>query len=176
MTPPPSDWLTATRLEAEAVGPPGQRVFQLLVQTPAQSARLIIEKEQLQVLAMLVEQLLTGLPAVQVRNPELETEPGIPAGQGFPEHPDVEFRVARLSLGIDQEHDLFVLMVYDTEDEQEEPTFGCLCNRAQIRRLSRQIAGLVAAGRPRCPLCQMPLSGEPHHCAGSNGHVSAESD
>lgn len=156
-------------------GPPGQRTFLLMVETGDGSALLTIEKEQLHVLAMLVEQLLTGLPAVQVRHPggvEGETEP--PAGEDFPARADLEFRIVRLSLGIDQERDLFVLMAYASEEEPEgEPTLGCFVTRAQIRRLSRQITRLIAAGRPRCPLCQTPLDGGPHHCAGSNGHVAA---
>jgi uncharacterized repeat protein (TIGR03847 family) len=172
------DWSPASRVEADAQGPSGQRVFRLLVETPETSAVLAIEKEQLQFLAMLVEQILTGLPAVQVRNPDLDQSDEIPAGVGFPAYPDVTFRIARLSLGIDEERDVFVLMAYESEDDQETPpTFGCLVSRSQIRRLSRQISRLVAAGRPRCPLCQTPLDGGPHHCSGSNGHVaSTETD
>ena len=171
---PRGDWLVATRVDAVAAGPTGRRTFQVVVETGDRAARLTVEKEQLQVLAMLVEQLLTGLPAVQVRNPALEGEPELPAPQALPTEPDVDFRVARLSLGIDQERDVFVLMAYAAEEQQdEEPTYGCLLNRAQLRRLSRQITALVAGGRPRCPLCQAPLGPEPHRCAGSNGHVAA---
>jgi uncharacterized repeat protein (TIGR03847 family) len=171
---PGRDWAPARRIEAATRGRPGRREFLLLVETADLAVRLTVEKEQLQVLAMLVEQLLTGLPAVQVRNPALDAEPIGPAGEGFPEQPDLEFRIARLSLGIDQERDLFVLMAYASEEEPEaEPAFGCLVNRGQIQRLSRQISALIAAGRPRCPLCQAPLSGAPHRCSGANGHVGA---
>ncbi len=171
---PSRDWNTATRVEAVADGPPGQRAFQLLIETEEGSARLAIEKEQLRVLAMLIEQLLTGLPAVQVRNPELETGREAPAGIGFPARPNVEFRVARLSLGIDQEQNVFVLMAYESDQEQEnDPTYACVVSRPQSRRLSRQIDALVSSGRPRCPLCQAPLDGGSHHCSGSNGHVAA---
>jgi uncharacterized repeat protein (TIGR03847 family) len=171
---PSREWSPARRVEAIAGGPPGQRLFELLVETQELSARVAVEKEQLQVLAMLVEQLLTGLPAVQVRNPELEAEPERPAGIGFPAVPDVSFRVARLSLGIDQERDLFVLMAYASEEEPEDaPALGALVTRGQMRRLSQLISYLISGGRPRCPLCQAPLTpGQPHHCAGSNGHVS----
>jgi uncharacterized repeat protein (TIGR03847 family) len=170
---PRREWNRATRIEAEAQGPSGQRAFRLLVETGSTSALLGIEKEQLRFLAMLVEQLLTGLPAVQVRNPDIEGESEPPAGQGFPSSPDISFQVARLSLGIDEERDLFVLLAYDSEQgDDSDPTFGCLVTRPQLRRLSRQIAQLVAAGRPRCPLCQAPLEGANHHCAGQNGHVA----
>ena len=51
------------RIEADAVGPPGRRAFRLLAVRTDASAWLWVEREQLQALAMLIEQLLTGLPA-----------------------------------------------------------------------------------------------------------------
>src|SRR5688500_4675078 len=96
-------WKQADRVDAVAVGAPGQREFQLRVSSANDRIQLTVEKEQLQVLAMLVEQLLTGLPAVQVRNPEFDDTPGPQPPGDFPTDPEVSFRVARLSLGIDQE-------------------------------------------------------------------------
>ena len=55
------------RIEADAVGPPGRRAFRLLATRADASAWLWVEREQLQALAMLIEQLLTGLPALDLR-------------------------------------------------------------------------------------------------------------
>src|SRR5215207_6720 len=55
------------RIEADAVGPPGRRAFRLLAVRTDASAWLWVEREQLQALAMLIEQLLTGLPALDLR-------------------------------------------------------------------------------------------------------------
>jgi hypothetical protein len=43
--------------------------------------------------------------------------------------------------------------------------------RTQLRALGETIPPLLAAGRPRCPLCEAPLGAGAHHCARSNGHV-----
>src|SRR5262245_16987172 len=45
------------RIEADAVGPPGRRAFRLLAARDDASAWLWVEREQLQALAMLIEQL-----------------------------------------------------------------------------------------------------------------------
>ena len=52
------------------------------------------------------------------------------------------------------------------------PTLRCLIRQSQFRRLSEQIAGIVATGRPRCPMCGQPLSGRVHFCPPSNGHLT----
>src|SRR3954453_8983222 len=55
------------RIEADAVGPPGRRAFRLLAVRTDASAWLWGEREHLQALVMLIEQLLTGLPALDLR-------------------------------------------------------------------------------------------------------------
>ena len=154
---PQREWNRATRIEAEAQGPSCQRAFRLLVETGGASALLGIEKEPTPLSGNAGR---TASDRIFPRSRSaIRTSRGKapPAGQGFPSSPDISFQVARLSLGIDEERDLFVLLAYDSEQgDDSDPTFGCLVTRPQLRRLSRQIAQLVAAGRPRCPLCQAP--------------------
>ncbi len=172
----------ATRLQAEALGRPGQRTFRLLVQgEDGRSAVLWLEKEQLQALGLAVEQLIAEL---QGRMASSSQGPSLPSPDTFPLNPTLEFKVGRLALGQDESEletgPRYVLLAYDLEgtnpEEQEEPsepaTFSCRTTREQLRELSRNIADVVAAGRPRCPLCGEPLErvNQPHGCVRSNGH------
>ena len=142
------------------------------------AATLWVEKEQLQALGLAVEQLLAefqGKPAGKAaRQPPLDT---------FPPNPTVDFKVGRLALGQDEVElesgPRYVLLVYDLEgsgSEEEEPTqpatFACRATREQSRALSRNIADVVAAGRPRCPLCGEPMdpAARSHGCVRANGH------
>ncbi len=169
----------ATRLQAQAVGEPGHRTFRLLVESDdGRAAALWVEKEQLQALGLAVEQLLAefqGHPSARM--------PPQPAVETFPSNPTVDFKVGRLALGQDESElesgPRYVLLVYDLESsgaEEEEPTqratFVSRATREQLRALSRNIAEVVAAGRPRCPLCGEPMQSQdkPHGCVRTNGH------
>ena len=171
----------ATRLQAQAVGEPGHRTFRLLVESDdGRAAALWVEKEQLQALGLAVEQLLAefqGHLAVK--------SPAQPPVESFPPNPTVDLKVGRLALGQDESElesgPRYVLLVYDIESsgsEEEEPmqraTFASRATREQLRALSRNIAEVVAAGRPRCPLCGEPMDSKdkPHGCVRANGHHS----
>lgn len=170
-----------TRLQAEALGRPGQRTFRLLVESgDGRSAVLWLEKEQLQALGLAVEQLLAELQG-RLASSGQTTPRSLDA---FPLTPTVEFKVGRLALGQDESEleagPRYVLLAYDIEataaEEQDEPTqpatFACRATREQLRELSRNIAEVVAAGRPRCPLCGEPLeqASQRHGCVRSNGY------
>jgi uncharacterized repeat protein (TIGR03847 family) len=169
-----------TRLQAQAIGEPGHRTFRLLVESDdGRAAALWVEKEQLQALGLAIEQLLAEfqgrLSGRPPRQPPVET---------FPPNPTVDFKVGRLALGQDESEletgPRYVVLVYDLEgsgsSEEEEPstpaTFACRATREQLRALSRNIAEVVAAGRPRCPLCGEPMDRRdaPHGCVRANGH------
>jgi uncharacterized repeat protein (TIGR03847 family) len=169
----------ATRLQAQAVGEPGHRTFRLLVESDdGRAAALWVEKEQLQALGLAVEQLLAEFQGhLSARAPQQ------PSVDTFPRNPTVDFKVGRLALGQDEAElesgPRYVLLVYDIESsgsEEEEPTqratFASRATREQLRALSRNIAEVVAAGRPRCPLCGEPMESKdkPHGCVRTNGH------
>ncbi|MBI2939313.1 MAG: DUF3090 family protein [Chloroflexi bacterium] len=157
-------------LEADAVGAPGQRRFRLLAQGARGVAALWLEKEQLQALAMAVDQITAGMPALWARG-AAESRPPEPM-PAIPE-PSVEFTVGRLSLGFDEEKQVFALLAHDLEGDLEgEPTFRCQVTRGQLRALGARINAIVAAGRPRCALCGASLeAGARHVCAAQNGHL-----
>ena len=59
----------------------------------------------------------------------------------------------------------------DDPDRETGQALRCQANREQMQALSRQALEVVAAGRPRCPLCNTPLTGPTHWCPRSNGHA-----
>ena len=159
----------AVRLEADAVGSPGQRRFRLLAQSSRGTAWLWLEKEQLQALAMAVEEMLGGMPTLWSLSRVSAGQAAASAGTLAP--PTLEVKVGQLGLGFDEERRRFVLQAHEEEaDPEGEPAFACWVLRPQLEALTRQIYEVVAAGRPRCPLCHVPLTDEPHSCPGHNGH------
>ena len=162
------------RLEADAVGPPGRRAFRLLAVGERGVAWLWVEREQLQALAMLIEQLLTGLPALDLRSAQVPPRPTAESQESPPAvPPDVEFKVGQLALGYDESQRVYLLLAHEIEADPDGPArFSCQATRPQLRTLGSSIAPLLAAGRPRCPACEAPLGTGKHLCPRANGHAA----
>jgi len=166
MPPPEVDIGPVLGLQAEAVGVPGQRTFRIQAHSSQGAGRLWLEKEQLQALAIAIEEFLSELPSAR----------GSGGGGGslpFTGPPTVEFTIGRLALGYDQEQDQISLLIRELTDDPDEDgrAFRCQATREQMHGLSRQALDVVSAGRPRCPLCNTPLTGPTHWCPRSNGHA-----
>jgi uncharacterized repeat protein (TIGR03847 family) len=163
------DWIGA-----EALGVPGQRTFRLLAYTESSSAQLWVEKEQLQALAEAIARMILEIDTE--RGLELGTAQATPAAgkpSDFPASPDIDLQVGALRLRYDSQRDLIALEAFERETpEGEPPAFRCLTSREQMEALQNNSMEVVAAGRPRCPLCGTPLSSEgmPHFCPPTNGH------
>jgi uncharacterized repeat protein (TIGR03847 family) len=165
----PIDLGIADHIKADALGEPGRRTFRVRVLSAAGSATLWLEKEQLQALGMAIDQLLAQLRSNRIGRSEA---PGPPSESGdFPPNTGTELRVGRLGLGYDEEQDMLILLTHEPEAEAEgPPTLTCRVSRGKMRTLSAEITSVVAAGRPRCPLCNTPIAaGATHACPGSNG-------
>jgi uncharacterized repeat protein (TIGR03847 family) len=162
------------RIEADAVGPPGRRAFRLLAVRADASAWLWVEREQLQALAMLIEQLLTGLPALDLRAAQAQPQPSSVQRESAPSlPPEVEFKVGQLALGYDESQRLYLILAHDVESDLEGPArFSCQVTRPQLRSLAETIVPLLTAGRPRCPACEAPLGSGKHVCPRANGHAA----
>jgi uncharacterized repeat protein (TIGR03847 family) len=167
------DFETVNRLEAEALGQPGQRTFRLIVGNERdETAILWLEKEQLQALGEAIDRLLAQIGPRQMRRIDVAPQAPRPVAPLRGE-PTAEFKIGQLGLGYDPERRLCLLVAHDIEGDPEgQATLGCLIKQGQFRRLSEQIAGIMTAGRPLCPMCGNPLPDGPHFCPPSNGHLS----
>jgi len=120
-----------------------------------------------------IEEFLSELP-----NPRRRAIPG-GGSLPFPGQVSVEFTIGRLALGYNPDRDLVSLIVRElTEDPEQESgrALRCQASRELMQALSRQALEVVASGRPRCPLCNTPLSGPSHWCPRSNGHAPLPSE
>jgi uncharacterized repeat protein (TIGR03847 family) len=162
------------RITADAIGEPGARTFYLQIREGADVVSVIVEKQQVQLLAASVLDLLAEL------NVETGTGPS-DAEMALEEPVEARWRVGRLSIGFDQDRDLFVLEIeeFQAEVEDDDPrsllveppeTLHVLASREQMLALSRHGAGAVEAGRPLCQFCGNPMDPEGHACPAMNGH------
>lgn len=153
------------RIRAEAFGLPGRRSFRLTVESGLCQAFLWVEREQLEALSLAINELL-GL----VRS-GLGRSGGHPPEEGVYR---IEFKVGQLAIGYDERRDLFVIAADAAEDEEglQVRAVSLLVDRGQLEGLDQEIQEILAAGRPRCPLCHLPINpGEAHVCPRSNGHL-----
>jgi uncharacterized repeat protein (TIGR03847 family) len=171
------------RITAGAVGEPGERTFYLQARTGAELVTLILEKQQVELLSASILDILSRVGKETGEGPteeELELEEPL----------EPVWRVGRLSIGYEEERDRMVLeleeLVPDDEDEEGDEgaveTEGVLpdlpepdrirmwATREQMLALSRQVATVAAAGRPRCEFCGNPIDPEGHTCPAMNGH------
>jgi uncharacterized repeat protein (TIGR03847 family) len=160
------DYGSATSIDAEAVGEPGQRRFRLLVRSGNGAASVWMEKEQLGGIGAWFAEMGQRLDSERpTTEPDVEPLP-------FPESFDLEFRAVQVALGFDEESGQFAFQAFDevAEPANAQPHFNCRLSRGQARVLSRKIEAVVSAGRPICPLCEQPMDPAGHHCPRANGH------
>jgi uncharacterized repeat protein (TIGR03847 family) len=162
-----------SRITTGAIGPPGQRVFYLQGRDESNLVTLIVEKIQIQSLAVGLEQFLQelagqypDLPAAQgdFREPEMELEQPI----------DPAFRVGQLGLGFDRPTDRAVIVAHELLPEDQDPEQASVarfwCTRSQLRALGRWGLEIAGRGRPICGNCGEPIDPRGHFCPRSNGH------
>lgn len=172
-----------TILIAQTFGEPGQRTFRIVAGDGRTAVAVWMEKEQLKALADAIDEML-----IRMRS-QAATDDGPPRRvrrepDTLVPDPDVEFQVGQVSLGFDRELDLFVLMAWDLEEvDEEDATFAGRATRDQLRLLSQEVGEIYVAGRPKCPMCGLPVDprararGEmDHHCLRRNGHYKIPID
>jgi uncharacterized repeat protein (TIGR03847 family) len=165
------------RITTDAVGEPGERTFYIQARAGRELVTVIVEKQQVQLLAASVLELMEDTPAT-------EAVPDEPA-MALEEPLDPRWRAGRLSIGFDQDRDLFLLEVEEFQPELEdldvddpgsivpeiEPeSIRIWASPAQMLALSRHGAAVAARGRPTCQFCGNPIDAEGHACPAMNGH------
>jgi uncharacterized repeat protein (TIGR03847 family) len=159
-----------SHITADAIGEPGQRVFYLQASQEQRLVTLVLEKEQVQALAVSVEQMLEEL---EKRLPQSAAEMELISQYDLVlrEPVDPAFRVGQMGLGYDAETDRLIIVAQElTEDSDEMSVARFWATRAQMKALSEHSLRVVKAGRPRCPLCSQPIDLDGHFCPRRNGH------
>jgi uncharacterized repeat protein (TIGR03847 family) len=164
------------KITADAVGEPGMRTFYIQARAGAELLTVIVEKEQVELLARSVLELLADDPR-ETAITDVDDE------QTLEDPVDPRFRAGRLSIGFDDEEDRFLLeideFVPEPEEDDDDPrsllvgepeTVTLWASREQMLALARHGEAVVARGRPRCQFCGNPMDPEGHVCPATNGH------
>jgi uncharacterized repeat protein (TIGR03847 family) len=161
------------RITVGVVGEPGHRAFYLQARGGGTVATLSIEKQQVQMLAVSIEQFLADL---QQRLPNLaDVAPEYEEDEMALEPPlDPLFPAGSIGMGYDEHEDRLLMVVREVVGEggsvEDAAEAYCWCTRDQIRRLARWGVELARRGRPICGNCGNPIDPEGHFCPRRNGH------
>jgi uncharacterized repeat protein (TIGR03847 family) len=171
------------RFVAGTVGQPGQRTFYLQASGTGRVTSVTLEKYQVSLLAERLDELLDevlrrsgGSPSVPAVAPA-ELQDDDPLELPLME----EFRAGSIALAWDADGGRVVIEVQEETDDPVEPLAeevsadgpGVLRVRitpAMARAFAQRALQVVAAGRPPCPLCGLPLDADGHICPRQNGH------
>ncbi|HMD87730.1 MAG TPA: DUF3090 domain-containing protein [Anaerolineaceae bacterium] len=162
-----------THIITDAIGKPGERTFYIQAWQDDRVVSILVEKVQIQTLAIGIEQFLSELTT---RYPDLPQ-----ASEKFDEekmhiHPPVDpiFRVGELGLAYDADQDLLILVAREVQGEginpEETGVVRFWCTRSQLRVLGKWGLEISGRGRPICPQCGEPMEPEGHFCPKRNGH------
>jgi uncharacterized repeat protein (TIGR03847 family) len=189
---PPDDFV------AGALGEPGERAFYLQARRLSAVVSVALEKVQVAVLAERLDALLDAVreaggdvPAEDVAAASVSAasvSAGGTRGAVASElsEPIVEaFRVAAMTLAWDDSKDQVVIEAraaaedgsvdleeVGDDDEEGPDVLRVRLSAAAALTFAQEAALVVAAGRPPCPLCGLPLNPEGHICPRRNGYVN----
>ncbi len=178
-------------IAAGAVGEPGHRAFYIQAEKDGQILSVLVEKQQV---AMLAERVQMLLAQVETQFPEAATVPAplSPDAGELQGDPVPLFRAVAIGIGFDPSRQLVVLELHerplgddedDEDDDVEDETAAALAGdegegylarlyftAAQARAMATRGSAAVERGRPPCPLCGGPLDPSGHICPRLNGH------
>ncbi len=174
------------RFVAGTVGQPGERAFFLQARAGRRVTSVGLEKFQVTLLAERLEELLDEVlrqsggegDAVVPAVAPVELQDDEPLEQPIEE----EFRVGTMALAWDPDDERIVIEAQEvTEGEDDDAEIGSedpavvvlrvRITAGQARAFSERALKIVAAGRPPCPLCGLPLDTQGHVCPRQNGHL-----
>jgi uncharacterized repeat protein (TIGR03847 family) len=170
------------RFVAGTVGEPGDRAFYLQAVEEARTVSVLLEKQQVTVLAERIGALLGEVSrrfgaevSEEVEEDQVDTEPlVVPLEQ--------EFRVGTMGLGWDSDsRSIVVELLAFTDEEIDESVvlddtdegpdaLRVFLSPVQARAFAARAERVLSAGRPPCPLCAQPLDAQGHICPRQNGY------
>ncbi len=159
-------------IEPKTFGQPGQRTFNLVLESGDARCTVWLEKEQLFQLGIYLQEAVRSLSDDErVREGRLRESRA--SGQGV----SLDFKAGQFLLSHDQESNSFRLLAYEIEEEEgekEPESVGFWIDVRQAETLSQEALRICAAGRPRCILCGQPINSDGHNCPRANGHAVLE--
>jgi uncharacterized repeat protein (TIGR03847 family) len=186
-------------IAAGAVGEPGARTFYIQAEKDGQVLSVLVEKQQVAMLAERVRILLDQVAAQFPVGGDDVPVPLTPDAGELRGDPVPLFRAVAIGIGFDPSRQLVVLELHeqplpdDDDDENgdegdddepddeappeagEEAAEGYLARlyltAAQARAMATRGSAAVERGRPPCPLCGGPLDPSGHICPRLNGHA-----
>ena len=169
------------RFVVGTVGAPGQRTFFLQARDGARLTSVALEKQQVQILAREVDELLDKL--IEAGGTET-TVPAITPHDLADAEPldspiEEEFRAGTITLSWDADDERIVIEVFpaveidpeapDEEEPEPEEMFLVRMPAAQARAFCSRAESVVEAGRETCPFCGGPMDPGGHLCPRANG-------
>ncbi len=177
-------------LAAGAVGEPGEREFYIQARTQSTQLTVLVEKEQVALLATeavtFLDRIADDFPEDEADAPKEELrEPTVPLfrawliGLGFdPERQRVLIELRERASEEEEEEGerpagerasaggVTPPAASEPMEEEEEEGYVAriYATRSQVRAMAARGAAAVAAGRPACPLCDMPMDPAGHRC------------
>ncbi|MGW0017576.1 DUF3090 domain-containing protein [Rhodococcus sp. NPDC003382] len=171
---------TPDRFVAGTVGEPGDRVFYLQAVHESRVVSVLLEKQQVKILAdrmgLLLEEVHRRFGTDLPDDPDIDISPLITPI-------DAEFRVGTMGLGWDADTSAVVvelLAVTEAEldesvvldDTEEGPdAVRVFLTPEQALEFAARSEMVVSAGRTPCPLCGEPIGGGGHVCIRTNGYL-----
>jgi len=167
------------RFVAGTVGEPGDRSFYLQAIEEARTISVLLEKQQVSVLAERISALLTEV-ARRFGSDVPDSTSGDVDPLAVPL--EEEFRVGTMGLGWDSDSKSIVVeLLAVTEEEIDESVvlddtdegpdaLRVFLTPEQAKAFAERAEKVVSAGRAPCPLCAEPLDPEGHVCVRLNGY------
>jgi uncharacterized repeat protein (TIGR03847 family) len=170
------------RFVAGTVGEPGDRAFYLQAVEEARTISVLLEKQQVTVLAERISALLVEITrrfGDEVTEPE---DVGEPDNEPLAVPVEEEFRVGTMGLGWDADTSSIVVeLLAFTEEEIDESVVlddteegpdavRVFLSPEKAKAFAARAELVISAGRPPCPLCAEPLSPTGHICPRQNGY------
>jgi uncharacterized repeat protein (TIGR03847 family) len=162
-------------ITVDAIGKPGDRIFYLQGKSSEKVITLLVEKYQIQTLALAIENLISELrdkmPNLEEASPNYKEE-----RMTLAPPLDPLFRVGELSLGYEPEQDMMVLIAREIPTEDPDTKVEDLsvvrfwCSRSQLWALGRWGIELASRGRPIWPSTGEPILPPGQFSPKNNGH------
>lgn len=175
------EYTEPARFVVGTVGEPGHRTFFLQAHDAGNTTSVSLEKAQVAILTERLDQMLDTL--LRQSGGSLPIPAVAPSGQ-VDDQPlqtpiEDEFRAVALSLMWDDDERRVVIEAHSVDpdelesDSTEEATLDTLrvtMTASSARAFVARAESVLAAGRPPCPFCTLPLDPDGHICPRQNGY------